>query len=41
MPKTAAKFGHELQLALQPMIIKPSTAGGILVSITNLKARYT
>lgn len=32
MPKTAAKFGHELQLALQPMIIKPSTAGGVLVS---------
>ncbi|KII90510.1 hypothetical protein PLICRDRAFT_697054 [Plicaturopsis crispa FD-325 SS-3] len=29
MPKTAAKFGHELQLALQPMILKPSTAGGL------------
>jgi hypothetical protein len=27
MPKTAAKFGHELQLALQPMIIKPSGGG--------------
>ncbi|KAF8879492.1 hypothetical protein BD779DRAFT_1551796 [Infundibulicybe gibba] len=24
MPKTAAKFGHELQSALQPMILKPS-----------------
>ena len=24
MPKTAAKFGHELQMALQPMILKPS-----------------
>lgn len=29
MPKTAAKFGQELQTALQPMIIKP--ANGILV----------
>ncbi|KAI8994107.1 hypothetical protein BD414DRAFT_481445 [Trametes punicea] len=29
MPKTAAKFGQELQLALQPMILKPSTAAGI------------
>ena len=32
LPKTAVKFGLELQLALQPMIIKPSTAGGLLVS---------
>ena len=31
MPKTAAKFGHELQSALQPMIIKPSGGGGIHV----------
>ncbi|RDX49866.1 hypothetical protein OH76DRAFT_1556053 [Lentinus brumalis] len=30
MPKTAVKFGQELQLALQPMILKPSTAAGIL-----------
>ncbi|KZT11764.1 uncharacterized protein LAESUDRAFT_733751 [Laetiporus sulphureus 93-53] len=30
MPKTAAKFGQDLQLALQPMIIKPSTASGLL-----------
>ncbi|RDB15317.1 Protein rad9 [Hypsizygus marmoreus] len=30
MPKTAAKFGNELQLALQPMIIKPS-GGGVQV----------
>jgi cohesin loading factor subunit SCC2 len=29
MPKTAAKFASELQLALQPMILKPSTAGGV------------
>ncbi|KAI0064180.1 hypothetical protein BV25DRAFT_1934347 [Artomyces pyxidatus] len=29
MPKTAAKFGHELQMALQPMILKPSTSGGV------------
>ncbi|KAH9480188.1 Protein rad9 [Psilocybe cubensis] len=29
MPKTATKFGHELQAALQPMIIKPSGAGGV------------
>lgn len=33
MPKTAAKFGHELQAALQPMIIKPSGAGGVQVSL--------
>jgi cohesin loading factor subunit SCC2 len=31
MPKTAVKFGNELQLALQPMILKPSTAGGVQV----------
>jgi cohesin loading factor subunit SCC2 len=31
MPKTAAKFGQELQLALQPMILKPSSAGGVAV----------
>ncbi|KAI0927411.1 hypothetical protein AcV5_007956 [Taiwanofungus camphoratus] len=30
LPKTAAKFGQELQLALQPMIIKPSATAGIL-----------
>ncbi|KAH9175682.1 hypothetical protein EDB89DRAFT_2135583 [Lactarius sanguifluus] len=29
MPKTSVKFGNELQLALQPMILKPSTAGGV------------
>ncbi|KZT64240.1 hypothetical protein DAEQUDRAFT_747522 [Daedalea quercina L-15889] len=29
MPKTALKFGQELQLALQPMIIKPSSASGL------------
>ncbi|OSD02424.1 hypothetical protein PYCCODRAFT_1410918 [Trametes coccinea BRFM310] len=29
MPKTAARFGQELQLALQPMILKPSTAAGV------------
>lgn len=28
MPKKAAKFGQELQKALQPMIIKPSGSGG-------------
>lgn len=33
MPKTAAKFGQELQLALQPMILKPSSAGGIMVGV--------
>ncbi|KAF8636245.1 hypothetical protein AX17_003730 [Amanita inopinata Kibby_2008] len=27
MPKTAAKFGHELQSALQPMVVKPSSGG--------------
>jgi cohesin loading factor subunit SCC2 len=31
IPKTAVKFGHELQLALQPMILKPSTIGGLQV----------
>ncbi|KAH9924608.1 uncharacterized protein BXZ73DRAFT_50340 [Epithele typhae] len=30
MPKTAVKFGQELQLALQPMILKPSSAAGVL-----------
>ncbi|KAF5376813.1 hypothetical protein D9757_008902 [Collybiopsis confluens] len=29
MPKTAAKFGQDLQVKLQPMVTKPSTAGGI------------
>ncbi|KAI9064653.1 hypothetical protein FKP32DRAFT_1625471 [Trametes sanguinea] len=29
MPKTAARFGQELQLALQPMILKPSIAAGV------------
>ncbi|KAH7103288.1 hypothetical protein BKA62DRAFT_696412 [Auriculariales sp. MPI-PUGE-AT-0066] len=29
MPKTAAKFGAELQKTLQPMIIKPSGTGGL------------
>ncbi|KAJ7457662.1 hypothetical protein B0H11DRAFT_208709 [Mycena galericulata] len=29
MPKTAIKFAQELQAALQPMIIKPSSAGGL------------
>ncbi|KAA1473731.1 hypothetical protein DENSPDRAFT_882264 [Dentipellis sp. KUC8613] len=29
MPKTAAKFGTELQLALQPMIIRPTGSGGV------------
>jgi cohesin loading factor subunit SCC2 len=33
MPKTAAKFGHELQAALQPMIIKPSGSGGVQVCL--------
>lgn len=31
MPKTAAKFGQELQSALQPMIVKPSAAAGVQV----------
>ena len=34
MPKTAVKFGHELQGALQPMILKPS-GGGTHVSFRN------
>ncbi|KAF9046656.1 hypothetical protein BJ165DRAFT_1369666 [Panaeolus papilionaceus] len=31
MPKTAAKFGSELQSELQPMIIKPSGGGGVQI----------
>ncbi|KAF8904085.1 hypothetical protein CPB84DRAFT_1773363 [Gymnopilus junonius] len=31
MPKTAAKFGLELQAALQPMIIKPGGGGGVQI----------
>ncbi|KAF9220470.1 hypothetical protein BS17DRAFT_739205 [Gyrodon lividus] len=30
MPKTAVKFGQELQLILQPMIVKPSNIGGVV-----------
>ncbi|GJE95924.1 sister chromatid cohesion protein-like protein [Phanerochaete sordida] len=30
LPKTAKAFGQELQTALQPMILKPSTASGIM-----------
>ncbi|KAG1749340.1 hypothetical protein EDB19DRAFT_1682083 [Suillus lakei] len=30
MPKTAVKFGQELQLVLQPMIVKPSQIGGVV-----------
>lgn len=33
MPKTTAKFGQELQAAIQPMIIKPSSIGGIPVGV--------
>lgn len=32
MPKTAAKFGNELQRVLQPMVIKPTTFAGLAVS---------
>jgi cohesin loading factor subunit SCC2 len=32
MPKTAVKFGIELQNTLKPMIIKPSGTGGLAVS---------
>ncbi|CAL1713404.1 unnamed protein product [Somion occarium] len=30
LPKTATKFGQELQLALQPMVLKPPSTAGIL-----------
>ncbi|KAG6372819.1 sister chromatid cohesion C-terminus-domain-containing protein [Boletus reticuloceps] len=30
MPKTALKFGQELQSVLQPMIVKPSNVGGVV-----------
>lgn len=39
MPQTAGKFGHELQLALQPMIIKPSGNGGVQVGLISLTIR--
>ena len=39
MPKTAAKFGQELQLALQPMILRPSTTGGVQVSASREDVR--
>ncbi|KAJ7719905.1 sister chromatid cohesion C-terminus-domain-containing protein [Mycena metata] len=29
MPRTAIKFGQELQTTLQPMVIKPSSVGGL------------
>jgi cohesin loading factor subunit SCC2 len=35
MPKTAVKFGQELQLVLQPMIVKPSNVGGVVVRGTD------
>ena len=38
MPKSALKFGQELQSILQPMVIKPSTAGGVSVSIDSRSA---
>jgi hypothetical protein len=37
MPPTAGKFGQDLQLALQPMIIKPSGSGGVQVSSFQLQ----
>lgn len=41
LPRTAAKFGTELQIILQPMIIKPSSIGGLAVScrILNTSSR--
>lgn len=36
MPKTAAKFGQDLQIALQPMILKPQTGLGVLDAIESL-----
>lgn len=33
MPKTAAAFGQELQLSLQPMILKPTASAGVIVCI--------
>lgn len=32
MSKTSAKFGSDLQLVLQPMIVKPSASAGLTVS---------
>ncbi|KAJ3848406.1 hypothetical protein EV368DRAFT_49356 [Lentinula lateritia] len=36
MIKTAAKFGQDLQAKLQPMVTKPSTAGGITVNHSDM-----
>ncbi len=35
LPKTALKFGQELQTALQPMILKPSSTAGVMVNRPN------
>ena len=40
MPKTAVKFGQELQLVLQPMIVKPSNVGGVVVGRAH-KSKWT
>lgn len=40
MPKTAVKFGQELQLVLQPMIVKPSHIGGVVVSYLVIGVDY-
>ena len=32
MSKTSAKFGNDLQLILQPMVVKPNAAAGLAVS---------
>lgn len=29
MPKTAVKFGNDLQLLLQPMVLKPNPQAGL------------
>ena len=33
MPKTAAKFGQDVQFVLQGMVLKPSAIAGLAVSL--------
>lgn len=40
MSPTAGKFGQDLQLALQPMIIKPSGSGGVQVGFEYLQGWF-
>lgn len=41
LPKTAKTFGQELQVALQPMILKPSGTSGVSVSSRDIAYHAT